>query len=242
MIGVKWVWAFLDTVESDAESSEAFWHSVTRTQPSERRGERGEFATLVPEGGHAWIKVQRVFTDGGVHLDLDVENLDAAATAATSLGAAEVHRHPEGDVIVLRSPGGVTFCLTSWSRAGSPTTQIRIGEPDLLDQVCLDVPSDLYAAELDFWEHLTGWPRRAGALPEFTSLTRPDGIPVRLLFQRLGEATGTVAGHLDFACVDREASRAGHVVAGAVVISEHEFWTVLRDPVGRTYCLTHRLP
>lgn len=241
MIDVRWVWVFLDTVESDSDVSEVFWHNVTRTNVSPRRGARGEFATLLPERGDAWVKVQRVVEGGGVHLDLDVDQpLPVAAVAATSLGAIEVARHD--DVIVLRSPGGFTFCLTSWSNAGSPTTQVGEGEPHLLDQVCFDVPSDLYAAELDFWEQLTGWQRRAGSLPEFTSLTRPDGIPVRLLFQRLGEATGTVRGHLDFACRNREASREAHVTAGAEVVSEHEFWTVMRDPVGRTYCLTHRLP
>jgi len=241
MTQVRWMWAFLDTAEADAEASETFWHSVTRTEVSARRGARGEFATLLPERGDAWVKVQRVREGGGVHLDLDVDVLlPEAAAAATRLGATEVARHD--DVIVMQSPGGFTFCLTSWSNAGSPANQVRGGEPDLLDQVCLDVPSDLYAAELDFWERLTGWPRRAGALPEFTSLTRPDGIPVRLLFQKIGEPTGPVKGHLDFACRDRAASRAAHVAAGASVVSEHEFWTVLRDPVGRIYCLTHRLP
>lgn len=241
MIDVRWMWAFLETVEVNADASEAFWHSVTRTELSPRRGERGEFATLLPEGGDAWVKVQRVIQGGGVHFDLDVDQpLPEAAAEALRLGATELARHD--DVIVMRSPGGFTFCLTSWSNAGSPTTQNRIGEPDLLDQICLDVPSDRYAAELDFWERLTGWPRRAGALPEFTSLTRPDGIPVRLLFQRLGELAGTVSGHVDFACHDRAATRAAHVAAGATVVSEHEFWTVMRDPVGRIYCLTHRLP
>ncbi len=168
---------------------------MTRTEISPRRGERGEFATLLPERGDAWVKVQRVIEGGGVHLDLDVDQpLAEVAAEAARLGATEVARHD--DVIVMTSPGGFTFCLTSWSNAGSPTTQIRDDELDLLDQVCLDVPSDLYAGELDFWEQLTGWPRRAGALPEFTSLTRPDGIPVRLLFQKLGEPTGPVHGAL----------------------------------------------
>lgn len=241
MIDVLWMWAFLDTVEGDAEESEAFWRNVTRTDVSARRGESDEFATLLPERGDAWVKVQRVLEGGGVHLDLDVDQpLTTAADEAARLGAVEVARHD--DVIVMQSPGGFTFCLTSWSDAGSPTAQVRDGQPDLLDQVCIDVASDLYAAELDFWEQLTGWRRRAGALLEFTSLTRPDGIPVRLLFQRLGEATGTVTGHIDFACRDRAASRETHVAAGARVVSEHEFWTVMRDPVGRVYCLTHRLP
>lgn len=241
MIAVRWMWAFLDTAADDAEVSEAFWHRVTRTELSPPRGNRGEFSTLVPQRGDAWVKVQRIVEGGGVHLDLDVEQpLPAAAAEATRLGASEIVRHE--DVIVMRSPGGFTFCLTSWANAGSPTTQVREDQPDLLDQICIDVPSEHYDGEVDFWEQLTGWRRRTGALPEFTSLTRPDGIPVRLLFQKLGDRSGTVRGHVDFACRDRAASRAAHVAAGASVVSEHEFWTVMRDPVGRIYCLTHRLP
>lgn len=241
MIAVCWMWAFLDTAESDAESAEAFWHRVTRTELSAPRGERDEFATLVPQRGDAWVKVQRVLEGGGVHLDLDVEQpLPEAATEATRLGASEIVRHD--DVIVMRSPGGFTFCLTSWTNAGSPINQVREDQPDLLDQVCLDVPSEHHVGEVDFWEKLTGWRRRTGALPEFTSLTRPAGIPVRLLFQKLGDRSGTVRGHVDFAYRDRDVSRAAHVAAGASVVSEHEFWAVMRDPVGRAYCLTYRLP
>lgn len=241
MVKVRWIWVFLDTVEADADRSEAFWRDVTRAKMSPRRGGRDKFATLIPERGDAWVKVQRVIKGGGVHLDLGVDQpLTEAAAEASRLGAAEVASHD--DVIVMTSPGGFTFCLTQGGNAGSASSQARDGEPDLLDQVCIDIPSDLHAGELDFWEQLTGWPGRAGALPEFTSLTRPDGIPVRLLFQRLGEATGTVRGHIDFACVDRATSRGTHVAAGASVVSEHEFWTVMRDPVRRIYCLTHRTP
>ncbi|GAA4119379.1 hypothetical protein GCM10022415_19370 [Knoellia locipacati] len=241
MIDVRWVWAFLDTVEADADRSWEFWSTVTRAALAPARGPRDEFSTLVPATGDAWVKLQKVLDGGGVHLDLDVDvPLAEAAEEAARLGAAEVHR--ADDVVVMRSPAGFTFCLTSWTNAGSAAAQVRDGEPDLLDQVCLDVPADGYAREVDFWESLTGWPKRPGSLPEFVSLTRPDGIPVRLLFQRLGEASGAARGHVDFACRDRGASREVHVAAGAGVVSEHDFWTVMRDPVGRVYCLTHRQP
>lgn len=241
MSDVRWMWVLVDTVDADADRSEAFWSTVTRTEPAERQGERGEFVTLRPRRGDAWVALQRVIEGGGVHVDLAVDGpLTEASAEAVALGATEVSR--DDGLVVLRSPGGLAFCLLPWSDVGSPVNQVREGEPDLLDQVCVDVPGTLHEAELDFWEQLTGWPRRAGSLPEFTSLTRPDGIPVRLLFQRLGEATGTVRAHIDFACHERGATRTTHVAAGAAVVSEHEFWTVMRDPVGRTYCLTHRTP
>lgn len=241
MIDVRWVWIFVDTVEADADSSWAFWAEVTRSSVAERRGERGEFSTLVPHRGDPWVKLQRVGEGGGVHLDLDVDQpLPVAAAEAVRLGATEVRR--DDDVVVMRSPAGFTFCLTSWRGDGSATAQVRDGEPDLLDQVCIDVPSGEYAREVDFWETLTGWPKRPGSLPEFVSLARPDGIPVRFLLQRLGEESGTARGHLDLACRERAASRDAHVAAGAEVVSEQAHWTVMLDPVGRTYCLTDRTP
>lgn len=241
MIDIRWVWAFLDTPTALADRSETFWATVTRARPSPPRGEHGEFATLLPERGNSWLKLQRVGDDGGVHVDLDVDvPLTEAAAEAVRLGAAELTRRD--DVVVMSSPAGFVFCLTSWTNAGSASTQERGEQPDLLDQVCLDIPGGDYAREVDFWETLTGWPKRPGSLPEFVSLTRPDGIPVRFLLQRLGEPTGTARAHLDVATVDRTATREAHVAAGAQVVSDHEFWTVMRDPVGRTYCLTDRRP
>lgn len=240
-MAVRWLWTFVDTLETHAATSDAFWAAVTRTTISPSWGPRGEFATLVPGSGDAWVMVQAVGEGGGVHPDLAVEgSVDDAAGVARRLGATEVEGYDE--VTVMRSPGGLPFCIASWRRGGSPTHQVRDRAPDLLDQICIDVPSDLYAAELGFWEQLTGWSRRAGSLPEFTLLTRPDGIPVRLLFQRLGEAEGAVRAHLDFACHDRAVTREVHVAAGATVVSEHDLWTVMRDPVGRIYCLTSRRP
>ena len=241
MIDIRWAWAFLDTPTADADRSGEFWATVTRSRPSPPRGEHDEFATLLPERGDAWLKLQRVGDGGGVHVDLDVEvPLPEAAAEAARLGAVETDRRD--DVVVMRSPAGMVFCLTSWANAGSAACQERGDQPDLLDQVCLDIPADDYAREVDFWEKLSGWPKRPGSLPEFVSLTRPDGIPLRFLLQRLGEPTGSARAHLDFATLDRDATREVHVAAGARVVSDHEFWTVMQDPVGRTYCLTDRSP
>ena len=114
--------------------------------------------------------------------------------------------------------------------------------PDLLDQACLDVPVVHHAAEVAFWRDLTGWEWADAHEPELSSLRRPAGIPLRLLLQRLGEATGPTRAHADLACVDRAATLARHLAAGADVVRERKEWTVLRDPVGRLYCLTDRSP
>ena len=243
MNDVRWAWIVLDTVEHDAEVAERFWSDVTRSVGVRRSGVHEEFAALEPEHGDGWVLLQREGEPSGhgAHLDLVVAGpLEDAAADAGRLGARVLSR--SDDLVVLSSPAGAVFCLLPVSDGDEQSHQVREGQPDLLDQVCLDIPAGEYAREVDFWEALTGWPKRPGSLPEFVSLTRPDGIPVRLLLQRLGEETGTARAHVDFACHDREVSRATHVDAGASVVSEHEFWTVMRDPVGRVYCLTHRQP
>ena len=244
---VRWVWAFLDLPEHRFDEEVEYWRAVTATVVSPWRGDREEFATLLPADGSAWVKVQRVGGRGGVHLDLDVqEPLETARDEALTLGAEVLAEVPDDDgvlgVVVCRSPGGFVFCLTRWQPHESSAGQVRSGAQALLDQVCLDVSQSAYAAELAFWSALTGWEVRSGSVPGFTSLLRPDGIPVRLLLQQLVEGEGDVRAHVDFACLDRDAETARHVALGATVERVEAVWTVLVDPGGRRYCLTERDP
>ncbi len=239
-LGVRWMWLFVDAPRARAGESWDFWAAATRGAVTDRRGAEGEFATLSPIHGDPWVKLQAVGGAGGVHLDLDVDDPAAAAEVAGGLGAVEVRRRLDagGGFVTMRSPGGFVFCLT---RARGARRQHRAGEPDLLDQLCLDVPSDAFDDELAHWSALTGWPVRSEhAEDEFRALARPGGMPVRILVQRLGERTGPTRGHLDLASGDRPATVARHVALGATVLREHAYWTVLRDPVGMEYCITQR--
>jgi Glyoxalase-like domain len=241
VIDVRWTWAFLDTPRADAVRSWQYWSEVTGWALSAARGETDQFATLLPAEGDPWIKLQAVAQGaGGIHLDLDVDDARAAAEEATRLGAVEIGTLGEPEtVVILRSPTGLEFCLTTWQ---GDCEQVREGAPDLIDQVCIDLPVSAHDRETTFWEQLTGWRWRPTDVPEFSFLVRPDGIPLRLLFQRLGELDGPARAHLDLACVDRAVTQARHVASGAEVVAERDFWTVLRDPVGRVYCLTDRTP
>ena len=236
---VHWTWAFLDTPRADAERSWAFWSAVTGAPVTDRRGDHGEFATLAPVRGGAWVKLQAVQDGpGGVHLDLDVDDVHRWAARAERLGAVRVGAI--GDtVVVLRSPGGYVHCLTTWHGAGG---QDRAGLTSILDQVCLDVPRAAWDPEAAYWAELTGWALVESDEPGFVALQRPPHLPVRVLLQRLDEEVGPVRAHVDLACADRAADTVRHVAAGARVVDERRFWTVLADPVGRVYCLTDRNP
>lgn len=238
-----WVSAFLDFAADDFERGVEFWHGVTGFELSERRGVDGAFATLVPPDGDDYLRVQRLGDgDGRVHLDLHVESPTMAAEAAIELGAHVLMRHEQG-YVVLRSPGGFVFCFVRHhaSRRPAPATWPD-GNRSSVDQVCLDLPPEHHAAEVVFWQALTGWDFTGSVSPEFPRLHPPDGQPLRWLLQRLEDPGGSVAAHLDLAADDREAEAARHVALGATVARVHEGWTVMTDPVGTTYCITRRTP
>jgi hypothetical protein len=240
-VSVRWVWAFLDLPEEGFDTRAEFWCQVTRTALSPWRGERGEFATLIPAQGDPWVKVQRVGGTGGVHVDLEVDvPLELARDHAVGLGAALVRELD--DVVVCRSPGGLAFCLTAWTPGEVARGQVREGQDSLLDQVCVDIPPSRYAAEVAFWSGLTGWVVEGGAGSEFERLEWPRGMPLRFLLQRLDDDEGPVRAHVDLACRDADAEAARHVSLGAVVAGPGRGWVVMRDPGGMAYCCTGRDP
>jgi hypothetical protein len=238
-MAVRRTTVFLDLPPEVHAAGVAFWRGATATELSAARGADGEFATLLPADGDAFVRVQRLSGPARLHLDLHVDDVAAAAARAVELGAVELYREEH---VVLRSPGGFVFCVVPWSGESR-----RPGPVDgaLLDQVALDVPSHLHAEEVAFWADLTGWEPHATDEPELTLLRRPSGMPLRLLLQRLGDddARRSVTGHLDVAAGDDRAARAARDVArGARLVRRMPGWIVMTDPAGLTYCLTGRPP
>ncbi|MBW0255008.1 VOC family protein [Cellulomonas sp. PS-H5] len=243
---ITWATAFLDSTAADWDRTLAFWQAATATTLSPFRGPDDEFVTLVPADGDAFLRAQRVRSGpGGVHLDLHVPDVRAAADAAVRLGAREV---AASDHVVLTSPGGFAFCFVAAYPARRPTAVTWPGagggtHTSLLDQLAVDVPAERWQPERRFWAALTGWPERTTAPGSaLVPLHRPEGLPLRLLLQRLDEPAGPVRAHPDLACSDRRAETVRHVALGATVEAVRERWTVLRDPAGRRYCLTDRDP
>lgn len=243
MVTPFWVSAFLDLAPDDFDRGVDFWRGVTGYRLSERRGAADEFATLLPPDGDDYLRVQRLGGGPGrIHLDLHVDDPAIAAEAAVELGARVLVRHELG-YVVLRSPGGLIFCLVRHPATTRPApTTWPDGTRSQVDQVCLDLPPELHDAEVAFWQALTGWPRESSPESEFSRLQPPDSLPLRWLLQRLDDPGGPATAHLDLACDDREAETARHEALGATVVRVHEGWTVLTDPVGTTYCITERLP
>ena len=240
---VRWLTVFLDFPADDFDAGVAFWREVTGCGLSALRGAEGEFATLLPASGDAYLRVQRVLEGGGYHLDLHVDTpLEDAAAEARTLGARVLHLGP--GLVIADSPGGFTFCLVRWDgESAVPGPLHTNGGVSRVDTLCLDVPPGLYERECAFWSALTGWAARPAPVPGFAYLRRPAGLPARLLLQRLDDAVPgqPVRAHADFGCTDEKAV-AWHVSLGARVMGTFSYWTVLTGPAGREYCLVNREP
>ncbi len=227
-VTTAWITAFLDVPASRHAVSAAFWCGVTGSTLSRSRGDSGEFATFLPPDGDPYLRLQQVGAGpAGVHLDLHA---------------------PDRRLVPARSPGGLSFCLNEGEEGTRPLPRIWAGgHTSLVDQVCLDVPPASYEAECTFWAETTGWDLVEGRRPEFRALLRPDGMPLRILLQRLDEGPdgrddGPVRAHLDIASTDRAAETDRHRGLGARVEATRQGWTVLRDPAGAQYCITDRDP
>lgn len=238
-VSVRWVTAFLDLPAPSYDAGVRFWSDATSSVLSPPRGRDGEFATLLPEDGDAYLRVQRVQEGpGGVHLDLHVEDVTGFAWAAVSLGATEIARYD--DLVVLTSPGRLPFCVVRWDgEAKRPSPYAGI-----VDQVCLDITPSHFDAEGAFWADVTGWEPRQGSRTEFVVLVRPPEQPLRLLLQRLDdERPGPVAAHLDLAAGGALVTTVSRLTDfGARALRDTSGWVTMRDPVGREFCVTRREP
>lgn len=222
-MAVTWLTAFLDFDPVDFDAGVSYWRDVTGYGISRPRGDDGEFASLLPPSGDPFLRVQRLGAGpGGVHLD--------------------VHA-PGQEFEVRRSPGGLPYCLVPGAEGIRPEPVRWESASSLVDQVCLDIPPHLWEAECGFWAGLTGWELDQGGRAEFRRLRKPDGQPVNVLLQRLDDTDADrVTAHADLAATNRDAEAQRHQQLGGTVVHRRAGWTVMRDPVGTTYCITDRRP
>lgn len=241
---IRWIWAFVDRPEADFEEGARFWTAATGTTLSARRGERGEFATLLPPdgAGDPCVKLQGVLSGGGAHLDLEFDDYEEAVARAVDLGGTVMARD---DVwAYVTSPSGYGLCVTTWN-GGTRPPQPYVG-PDgsrsRLNQVCIDIAPSALDTEVAFWSGVSGLDVvPSSRFEEFSWLRPPAGSPVTVLFQRLGEERPTSA-HLDVACAAADATRTWHEALGAEFVAKRAHWLVMRDPVGWEYCLIREDP
>jgi hypothetical protein len=241
-VEIRWLTCFIDMPTDRFDVGTVFWRQVTKSRLSASRGAEAQFATLSPPEGDAYVRVQRTSAGPRIHLDLHVDSIANTRRAAEQLGASV-----EADLghVIMRSPTGMPFCLVPHHGESKTPVPVHEGLEHRLDQVCIDVPGLLFNDETRFWQALTGWDLHQSRREEFAVLAQPAALPLRLLFQRLGDDDGAelARAHLDIACGRRvDEIRCMHERFGAVFVAEGLVWTTMRDPAGMLYCLTQRDP
>jgi len=232
-----WLTVFIDFPAVEFEPGKSFWCAATGYRSSEPRGEAGEFATLLPPAGDAYLRVQRLGEGPTrLHLDVHVADPQSAARAAVGLGA-EVLEDQRHGYVELASPSGFAFCVVSGFTGRVPSAASwPAGQHSRLAQVCLDVPQARYAEELAFWQSLLGgdWKTRSGADPLATRMADAVAFELRLQPSVLSPQA---SGHLHLNTDDRSAEVARLVGLGAVKRVDRASWTLLEAVGGMAMCV-----
>ena len=243
-MAIHWLTAFLDYPGDDFATGAMFWQAITASTMSPPRGIYGEFATLLPTSGDAYVRVQRI-QEGNAkcHLDVHVDDISKEVERALELGAV-VDREGHG-ITTMRSPAGLDYCVVMHhgEHERPLPSEWETRSRSILDQVSIDVAPTDFDAECAFWSEFSHWPLHEGSRSEFAYLTRDPDVALRLMFQRVEEdEKRRASAHLDFACdhVTIETSR--HVALGATVVRVFDDWTTMCDPAGLAYCITRRDP
>jgi len=238
-----WLTAFIDYPAGEFERGTAFWTRVTGWPLSPSRGEHDEFASLVPPDGADYLRVQRLESGSTrLHLDVHVPDPEAAALAAYERGAS-LTRQVSAGLVVMASPAGFPFCLTSQQRRLRPApARWAGGHRSRVSQVCLDIPPGVHTEEVAFWAAtLGGGLRPSTTRPEFAWIEVPADFPFDVLTQRL-ELSRPMGAHLDLGSDDRGAEVARLEGEGALVRAFRDGWTVLEAPGGLSFCVLDRSP
>ena len=241
---LDWMHVFIDVPASSAADARAFWSQALCWPTGASWSGHPEFTSLVPAEGDSYAHVQEVDDEPRIHLDLVVDDIDQARDEAAELGAGTGMRAEGWQV--MRSPGGLPFCLCRAPGSGArpPGTRHDDGHRSRLAQVCIDIPAQEYDREIAFWRALSGWTFSRSGRPELADLMGPPEAPLRLLVQRLGEDDGgtTTRAHIDLGSDDIDAEAARLAGLGARHLERFEGWAGMEDPVGLVFCVTGKPP
>ena len=225
-------------VPADAfDGAAAFWAAAL--DASTRPGQ-GPYTHLVGARSPVGLHLQRLDAGTGrVHLDLEADDIPAAADRLLGLGATRLGDGEAGPV--LQDPGGHVLCVCP---AGLAVDLGTVDGPGArLHVVVLDTARDAVAATADFWAAALGVTARPLDAP-YDAYTYLADVPVpggglAMLVQDVGADTSPRI-HLDLHVrhmAERDAEVARLVGLGAEVVDDSHRWVVLRDPVGLLVCV-----
>lgn len=221
------------------EPSATFWAAALGWPLGEPWPDHPELRSFTPPDGDAYIHLQLVDGPAGLHLDLEVDDVDAERARLGGLGATPVRRTAAWSTV--RSPGGLDLCLLPARPRTRPGAVVGpSGTARRLVQVCLDLPPRLVEVDAAFWRAVLPWREVVIDDPEFLGRrVPPPGHPLQVLMQRLGDDDGgSTRVHLDLGADDLAADVTLMTELGAERLHEGGGFVALRDPAGQVFCVT----
>ena len=240
---MAWLHAVIDVPAHEHAAAAQFWERVLGWPLGPPWEGHPELSSFEPPEGAAYVHLQRTDGPRRVHVDVEVDDPDAAERRAVELGAERVAHHDRWRT--LRSPGGLLFCLLRAGEADAPEAVTwPEGHRSRMVQVCIDAPQGVHDREVEFWRTLLGGRFVESQAREFAGKWHDDaGSPLQLLFQRLDEEEGPVRAHLDHGTDDLSAEVRRVLALGATDVGAgHGGWHVLKDDGGMTFCVTANPP
>jgi hypothetical protein len=243
---MRWVYASIDTPAEHAQSVQRFWSAATGWSLGETWPRHPQFRGLEPVQGDTYINFQTIEEGpSAVHFDVASDQLTADLDRLADLGAEPVAAFR--DWHVMRSPGGLEFCLVETSgNVVPPSTSWPDGHRSRLVQLCIDSPPGVHDEEVAFWRTATCWRFERSHSPEFAGkLFPPQPAPIQFLLQRLGDddSGSHTRVHIDLGAGDALEAEATRLEAlGATRGEPGRGWIQMSDPSGMVFCVTANAP
>lgn len=97
---------------------------------------------------------------------MHVDDTAPFARRAVEAGARQVHTY--SDLVMLRSPSGLPWCVVGYSGERDRPAPQPIGVTgclNLVDQLCIDIPASRFDEEcVAFWSQVPGWEQHQSRL------------------------------------------------------------------------------
>ncbi len=108
----------IDCLDDAFDDALAFWSGALGLTPARRPTPGQRYVSLGTIPGPLFVRLQRVETDPGYHLDIESDDLRAETGRLETLGAARKYRIKRW--WVMEDPSGNAFCVIRPESAGFP--------------------------------------------------------------------------------------------------------------------------
>jgi predicted enzyme related to lactoylglutathione lyase len=207
-------------------------------------GGEGRYAVLGNAAGGLHVEVQIVEHESRLHLDIEVDDIDAHAEQLEAHGARRIG-NPRGRWWVMEAPSGQRFCLIRQRKREPASRPVmvrgKVGHHSALVALAIDCPVESLEAALAFWSVALQRPIASADQDgdgRYGELQTADDEPF-LLLQKVEHAARV---HLDIETDDLDAEVARLEALGAQRVAFVRRWWVMLAPTGHRFCVVRQQP